>query len=99
MIVYLLAILDTITAFVIMFHVFFGWFSPATVFYHALYVFLKGLLFAKSDFASKIDVVVGLYIFILLAGFSHNILTIIAIVWLAQKSFISLWRPAASVFT
>ncbi len=58
----------------------------------ALYLFLKAFLF-KGDFASMIDLVIGLFMILLfLIGLANGflvILTIIAAVYLLQKAFFS----------
>ena len=93
MLVILLGILDLIASFIIMSHLFFGWFSLGTVLYNVLYIIIKGLIFAKWDFASKIDIVFGLYILLAVYGiFAHIVITVIVFVWLVQKSLISMVR-------
>lgn len=93
MFVILLGILDLIASFVIMSHLFLGWFSIGTVLYNVLYIIIKGLIFAKWDAASKIDIIVGLYILLAVYGiFAHIVITAIVFVWLVQKSLISMIR-------
>jgi len=53
----------------------------------AAYLILKGFIF-KGDFASTIDLVVGVYI-ALIPVFSWKLLTIIFAIYLGQKAFIS----------
>ncbi len=100
MLVYLLGFLDLIATFIIMSHVFLGWFSIGTVLYNVLYIIIKGLIFAKWDFASKIDLFVGAYILLLVYGiYANGVMTIIVFLWLLQKSLFSLSRPLLGVMT
>ncbi len=82
-----LSLLDLLTAFVLITHTSFGWFSPEIVLYHAIYVIAKGSFFALHDMASRIDIIVGVYIVLVAFNiFPYNPLTIISVVWLSQKS-------------
>ena len=93
MLVVLLGILDLVASFIIMSHLFLGWFSVGTVLYNVLYIIIKGLIFAKWDMASKIDIVFGLYILLAVYGvFAHVVITAIVFVWLVQKSLMSMVR-------
>lgn len=85
-IVQLLTVLDAVTAFVLATHVSLGWFSTEIVVYHAAYIILKGVIFFLSDWASRIDIIVGAYM--LLVAFdmlSLTFLTIASVIWLLQK--------------
>ena len=53
----------------------------------ASYLIIKGLIF-KGDFASMMDIIVGVYI-ILIPVFSWKILTIILAIYMIQKAVIS----------
>lgn len=99
-IVYLLSILDVVTAFVLWSHVSWGWFSPQVVMYHALYTILKGALFALSDFASKLDIIAGGYILLVAFGlFSHKAATTLVVIWLGQKALFGLIKPLLKLLT
>ncbi|MBI2972073.1 MAG: hypothetical protein HYY37_06645 [Candidatus Aenigmarchaeota archaeon] len=99
MLVLVLSILDAVTAFVLWSHVSWGWFSPEVVMYHALYTILKGALFALNDFASKLDIISGVYILLVAFGiFSNKIVTVLVVVWLVQKAFIGFARPLFRLF-
>ena len=98
MIVYLLAFFDLITAVVIWTHIYFGFFSPELVFIHAFYVFIKGVAFAKWDFVSRIDAVLGFYAILLsLQVISIEIMTLVTIIWLFQKSMFTLAKPMLAI--
>ncbi len=91
MIFYLLPILDIITALVLILHVNFGTFPFSVVLVHGIYLSLKGVLFAKSDFASKIDLLCGLYIILVAFGLLANkTIALIILIWLAQKAVFAL---------
>ena len=81
----ILTVLDAVTAFVLATHVALGWFSAEIVVYHAAYIILKGLIFFLSDWASKIDVLAGVYM--LLVAFDVFSLTIINQAKKALNSF------------
>ena len=83
----LMPVLDLAACFVIMLHVAFSMFSTATVFYFAVYLIIKGLIFSLSkDFASMVDLFCGFYVaFLLLAGISFGLINVLIIVWLLQK--------------
>jgi len=96
---YLLTILDTVTAFVLATHVALGWFSTQVVLFHVGYIILKGVLFSINDWASRIDVIVGIYMLLVtLDIFSFTILTIVSIIWLLQKSIFAFIVPVAKIF-
>ena len=98
-IVILLTILDLITAMMLVLHVGFGLFSQEVVLYNAVYLIVKGLLFFKTDFASKVDILVGIYMVMIgFDIFSNQYLTIGAVVWLAQKGVMILISTFAGWF-
>ncbi len=80
-------VLDLAACFVILMYVTFHIFSAATVFYFAVYLIIKGLIFSFSkDFASIVDLFCGFYVaFLLLAGISFGLINLLIIVWLLQK--------------
>ena len=91
MIVYLLPILDTLTATVLMLHVHFNFFPFIVVLVHGLYLSLKGALFARSDFASKIDLLCGIYVILVAFGtFANTTAALIITIWLLQKAVFAL---------
>lgn len=80
-------VLDVLTAFVLITHTTFGWFSTETILYHAAYIIIKGGMFAFQDHASKIDVLTGIYIVIsALDIFTSTTITILSAMWLMQKA-------------
>lgn len=98
-ILHLLTILDAVTAFVLATHVALGWFSTEIVVYHAAYIILKGVIFFISDWASRIDIVVGGYM--LLVAFdmlSLTLITIVSVIWLLQKGAFLLINFITKVF-
>lgn len=95
----LLTILDAVTAFVLATHVALGWFSTEIVVYHALYIILKGAIFFLGDWASRIDVIVGIYMLIVAFDiFSFTTATIISVIWLLQKSIFTFIVPVFKIF-
>ncbi|MBI2578414.1 MAG: hypothetical protein HYW26_01755 [Candidatus Aenigmarchaeota archaeon] len=59
----------------------------------AFYLIIKGAVFLlfSRDFASSVDVVFGIYLLILASGiYTSNFITILAAVWLLQKSVFGL---------
>lgn len=91
MILYLLPILDILTASVLILNTHFGMFNTTIVAVHAFYLGFKGMLFASRDFASKIDVVCAVYI--MLAAFSiftSDVVSLVAFIWLVQKAVFAL---------
>ncbi|MBI2543202.1 MAG: hypothetical protein HYW24_03385 [Candidatus Aenigmarchaeota archaeon] len=95
----LLTILDVLTAFILVSHAIFGWFSPELILYNAIYLIAKGALFALKDFASKVDILVGIYmIAVSFDIFSSTALTIIVSVWLAQKMLLILFNSISKIF-
>ena len=85
---------DVITAFVLIAYAFYDWFSPMTVFFHAIYLGVKGVIFFIRAFASKIDIVFALYMTLVAFGiFSVDKITIIAFLWLIQKGLFAMWNP------
>ncbi len=98
-IIYLLAILDAITAFVLATHVAFGWFSTEIVLLHAGYIILKGVIFFISDWASRMDAIVGVYMLLVAFDvFSLSWITIISVIWLLQKSVFAFIIPISKIF-
>jgi len=53
----------------------------------ASYLIIKGIAF-KGDFASYVDMTIGLYM-IIIPVFSPTFLTVIFLIYLGQKAFIS----------
>ena len=91
MILYLLPILDILTATVLMLHTYFNVFPLPVVLVHGLYLGIKGLLFAKTDFASKIDLLCSAYIIIVALGiFVKPTISLIVFIWLLQKAAFAL---------
>ncbi|MBI2144688.1 hypothetical protein HYU17_06135 [Candidatus Woesearchaeota archaeon] len=91
MILYLLPILDAITAAVLMLHTRFGVFPASVVLVHGIYLGVKGMLFAKSDFASKIDVLCSIYIVLVALNiFTSPTVSLIVFIWLVQKAAFAL---------
>ena len=91
MLAYILGILDIATSLVLGTHALWGWFDNSVIFYHAAYVTSKGALFSPTDFASRIDLAAGIYMFLIAFGvYSHPKLTLIAALWLLQKGVFSI---------
>ncbi len=98
MLAIVMGLLDVITSFVLVTFAWFGWFSTEAVLYHAMYVMLKGAIFFAWDFASKVDLLAGIYIVLVAFGmFSNNTITVVVAFWLLQKGMFSLLRPMMSV--
>lgn len=98
-IVYLLTILDAVTAFVLATHVALGWFSAEVVAYHAAYIILKGLIFFLTDWSSRIDVVIGAYMALVAFDIlSFNMATVTSVVWLLQKGIFLFITPILKIF-
>lgn len=94
-----LTVLDGVTAFVLATHVALGWFSTEIVVYHAAYIILKGLIFLIHDWASRIDVVVGIYMLLVAFDvFSFGIITIVSVIWLLEKSVTTFIVPIFKIF-
>lgn len=91
MILYLLPILDLLTATVLILHTHFGIFPLPVVLVHGIYLGFKGLLFAKSDFASKVDVLCSIYVIMVAFGaFVSPTVSLVVFVWLVQKAVFAL---------
>ncbi|MBI3036416.1 hypothetical protein HYY73_01480 [Candidatus Woesearchaeota archaeon] len=91
MILYLLPILDIVTAAVLMLHVHFNIFPFVVVLVHGIYLSFKGAVFARSDFASKIDLLCGIYIMLVAFGlFANSTIALIILIWLMQKAVLAL---------
>ncbi len=91
MIRYLLPILDAVTAAVLMLHTHFGVFPQPVVLVHGIYLGVKGMLFAKSDFASKVDVLCSIYIVMVALGiFTSPTVSLMVFIWLMQKAVFAL---------
>jgi hypothetical protein len=57
----------------------------------ALYLIVKGVSYLLGgDFISALDILAGAYILFLLAGISNLVITLIAIIFLAQKGIFSM---------
>ncbi len=90
-ILYLLPILDALTAVVLMLHTNFGTFPMPVVLVHGIYLGFKGLVFAKSDFASKIDLMAAIYIILTAFGVVANkTIALVIFIWLIQKAVFAL---------
>jgi len=95
----LLTILDALTAFVLAVHVALGWFSTEIVVYHAAYIILKGAIFILSDWASRVDIIVGIYMLLVTFNvFSFTATTVISVFWLLQKSVFAFIVPVFKMF-
>ena len=91
MILYLLPILDILTATVLILHTHFGIFPLPVVLVHGIYLGFKGVLFAKTDFASKIDVLCSIYIILVAFGlFANKTAAFVVFIWLVQKAVFAL---------
>lgn len=91
MIFYLLPILDIVTAAVLILHVHFNIFPLVVVLIHGIYLSFKGAVFARSDFASKIDLLCGIYIIMVAFGlFANSAIALIILIWLMQKAVLAL---------
>lgn len=91
MIFYLLPILDILTAVVLILHTHFNLFPFPVVFIHGIYLGFKGLVFARSDFASKVDVLCSIYIIAVAFGaFVSPTVSLIVFAWLVQKAVFAL---------
>ncbi len=91
MIAYLLPILDILTATVLILHVNLGVFPFPVVLVHGIYLGLKGMLFAKGDFASRIDVLSAIYIIAVAFGlFANKTAALVVFIWLMQKAVLAL---------
>ncbi len=91
MILILLPVLDLLTAAVLVLHANFGFFPSSVVIVHGFYLGLKGLLFAKSDFASKIDLLCGIYVILVGLGlFTNATAGLVVFIWLVQKAVLAL---------
>jgi hypothetical protein len=87
----ILGIFDIITVFVFWMFIFHGWFSPQTVLFHAVYLGLKGGIFALGDLGSKIDVLVAVYIALVAFGIvSFYPVTVAISIWILVKGLWSL---------
>jgi len=96
---YLLTILDGLTAFVLATHVALGWFSTEIVAYHAAYIILKGIIFSFRDWASRVDVLIGIYMLLVIFNwFSFPAITVASIIWLLQKTIFTFVVPLAKIF-
>ncbi len=54
----------------------------------AIYLIVKSIIFI-SDFTSWVDLVAGIYLFLILFGI-HSAFSVVFIIWLLQKGFFSL---------
>lgn len=91
MLVYVLGLFDILTAFVLATFALWGWFDTSAVLYHAIYVAAKGAVFSYSDWASRIDLLVGVYMFfVAFSLFSHEKISLLAAAWLLEKGVLSM---------
>lgn len=91
MIIYFLPILDIVTALVLVLHVNFGAFPFPVVLVPGIYLSFKGLIFAKSDFASRIDLLCGFYVILVAFGlFANKTAALIIMIWLMQKAVLAM---------
>lgn len=91
MIQYLLPILDVLTAAVLILRVNFGMLPFSVVLVHGIYLGTKGVIFARSDFASKVDLLCGIYVILVAFGlFANTTVALIIAIWLAQKAVFAL---------
>ena len=91
MILYLLPVLDILTAVVLILHTNFGTFPFPVVFVHGVYLGFKGMVFATGDFASKVDILCAVYIVIVAFGlFSNSFISLAVFIWLMQKAILAL---------
>lgn len=88
MIIKILGLFDIITATLLIF----GTHLPkVTLLSIAGYLLIKGLLFSfTGDFSSIADIVIGFYAAAITTGFSWIVFTVIAVLFLYQKGFMSL---------
>jgi len=57
----------------------------------AAYIILKGIFFVlHNDTVSYVDIVVGIYLVLLVFGFSLDVVTFMSAVFLAQKGLLSI---------
>ena len=82
-------LLDLVSAVVILFS---GILPGNVLFYIAGYLLIKGGLFflISRDFASSIDIVIGVYVLLIVIGFSHMIANTLASLFLAQKGLLGM---------
>ena len=87
MIIQFFGLLDVIAATFILF----GKIIPESVlFYVAGYLLLKGILFLFSgDFASIIDILIGLYVVLMIFGFYWFVASVVCALFLYQKGLFS----------
>ncbi len=86
MLLYVLPVLDTISAlFIMLIH--YDIFGLKAALFVSIYLISKGIIF--RDGASMIDLLIGLFVFAILAGL-HTFLTWIAVIYLMQKVFLAL---------
>lgn len=88
MIIKILGLLDIITATLLIF----GTYLPKlTLLSVAGYLLIKGLLFSfTGDFNSIVDILIGFYAVAITLGFSWIVFTVLAVLFLYQKGFMSL---------
>lgn len=88
MIIKLFGIFDLIAALIILMHT---QVPVKAILVCAFYLLIKGALFIfMEDFASVVDVIVGIYALFLAYNLSIGLLTIVASLFLAQKGLLSL---------
>jgi len=91
MLIYILPVLDIITAAVLLLHTRFNMFPLGLVLFFGIYLTIKGLAFALGDFSSRVDVICGGYVVIVsLSLFSNPVVSLIVFGWLMQKAVFAL---------
>jgi len=66
--------------------------SPNIIVIFALYLMLKGLIFAIiGDKMSLIELMIGFYVLSLTYGISHWIITTLVVIYLLQKGVVSIF--------
>ncbi len=91
MLFYVLGFFDILTSFVLAAFTLWGWFDTTAILYHATYITVKGAVFSYGDWASRIDLLVGIYMFLVAFSlFSQEKLSLIAAAWLLEKGILSM---------
>jgi len=88
----LVKILGTLDFLVLLMILFSSLFPKDIILYGAFYLIIKGLIFVLTsrDFASYIDVIIGIYTIFIAFNISHPILTIIMVLYMGEKVVVSL---------
>ncbi len=89
MVYQIMPLLDLVSAIVILFS---GILPGNVLFYIAGYLLLKGGLFflMSKDFASAVDIAIGIYVIFIVIGLSHFMANTLASLFLAQKGLLGL---------